>query len=193
MEEKPTTYRNHVITPERFFAAWRCRISGPWVNSVFGVMPTRGKVIAYAKKKISEAVPLSFQGRVHEWMLKCFGPEISADTQERNYRFLEEALELVQSVGCSREDAHKLVDYVFDRPLGAPQQEVGGVMVTLAAFCTTHGISLEEAGEIELARVWTDIEKIRAKQAAKPYRADKPLPRDSFESAKLTTGEFNEP
>lgn len=177
-DEEPLYYRSHEITPERFGAVWRGRISGPWVNSVFGVMPTRDKVIAYAKKKIGEAVPLSFQGLVHNWMLKCFGPEIAADTKERNYRFIEEALELVQAVGCSREDAHKLVDYVFDRPPGDPLQEVGGVMVTLAAFCTTHGISLEEAGEIELARVWTVIDKIRAKQASKPHRADKPLPTD---------------
>lgn len=41
-------------------------------------------------------------------------------------------------------------------------------MVTLAAFCQAHGINMHEAGEVELARVWTKIETIRAKQAAKP-------------------------
>ncbi len=55
MDEEPLYYRSHEITPERFGAAWRCRISGSEVTSVFGVLPTRDKVIAYAKQKIDEA------------------------------------------------------------------------------------------------------------------------------------------
>ena len=42
-----------------------------------------------------------FQASVSPWMQQCFGPEISADITERNHRFLEEALELVQSSGCT--------------------------------------------------------------------------------------------
>jgi hypothetical protein len=38
-------------------------------------------------------------------MQACFGPEISADRVERNHRFLEEALELVQACGAARETA----------------------------------------------------------------------------------------
>jgi len=115
-----------------------------------------------------------FQPHVGIWMHACFGPEIAGDKVERNHRFLEEALELVQAAGCTRSEAHQLVDYVFDRPVGDLQQEAGGVMVTLAALCLAHGISMHVAGDVELARCNRNVEKIRAKQAAKPRHS--PLP-----------------
>lgn len=116
----------------------------------------------------------SFQFRVHEWVLACFGKEIAFDKAERNHRFLEEALELVQSLGCTAHEAHQLVDYVFGRDMGDPAQEVGGVRVTLAALCSANQIDDEDSAEIELERIWTKVEQIRAKQAAKPKHS--PLP-----------------
>ena len=118
----------------------------------------------------------SFQQRVMEWMLECFGEAISADHRERNYRFLEESLELVQACGCSREDAHRLVDYVYGRPDGERLAEAGGVMITLATLCQAHGFSMHDAGERELERIWTMIDRIRAKHASKPITTDLPLP-----------------
>lgn len=111
---------------------------------------------------------LSFQARVGFWLQDCFGPLIAGDKEERNHRFLEEALELVQSTGCSAEDAHQLVDYVYGRAVGDPAQEAGGVMCTLAALCLANELNMDVAGETELARVWTKIEAIRIKQANKP-------------------------
>lgn len=123
----------------------------------------------------SDGAGLPFQQRVQPWMMACFGPAISADVIERNHRFLEESLELVQSTGCTQSEAHQLVDYVYGRPAGETQQEVGGVMVTLAALCLAHpGLDMHAAGETELARIWTKVDKIRAKQAAKPKHS--PLP-----------------
>src|SRR6185312_4381635 len=81
---------------------------------------------------------VTFQQRVQGWMWECFGLVISRDRTERNHRFLEEALELVQAAGCTQNEAHQLVDYVFNRPIGELNQEIGGVMVTLAAFCSAH-------------------------------------------------------
>lgn len=116
----------------------------------------------------------SFQERVQPWMAACFGEEISADRTERNHRFLEEALELAQANRCTRSEAIQLVDYVFGRPVGEVRQEIGGVMVTLAALCLALGEDMHAAGDVELARVWTKVEAIRAKQAAKPKHS--PLP-----------------
>ena len=126
------------------------------------------EVMEDAEAALRAAVPAPFQDRVAPWMLACFGAEISADTEERNHRFLEEALELVQANGSSREQALDLVEYVYARPVGVPSQEVGGVMVTLAALCLASGIDMHAAAETELARVWTKVEAIRAKQASKP-------------------------
>ncbi len=39
-----------------------------------------------------------FQPNVQPWLLSCFGEQIANDKIERNHRFLEEALELVQVV-----------------------------------------------------------------------------------------------
>lgn len=116
----------------------------------------------------------TFQSRVKEWVLACFGKKIAADKVERSHRFYEEATELVQARGMTREDAHVLVDYVYDRPVGEVAQEVGGVMITLAAMCNTDDINFAEQGEVELKRVWAKVEQIRAKQAAKPKNS--PLP-----------------
>lgn len=109
----------------------------------------------------------TFQTRVDDWMQYCFGPKISRNVNERNYRFLEESLELVQSLGCSKSDVLKLVEYVYNRPEGNPKQEVGGVIITLAALCLANGIDLEDAGEIELSRIWTKVDVIRTKQLSK--------------------------
>jgi hypothetical protein len=116
----------------------------------------------------------SYQRRVEEWLEACFPPKVRSNRGERNHRFLEEALELAQANGCSREDALMLVDYVFSRPQGNPEQEVGGVMVTLASLCSATDLNMDEAGDAELARNWDRIEVIRAKQRSKPHGS--PLP-----------------
>src|SRR5271156_6766463 len=124
-------------------------------------MPSRQQQVelAVAQNDISAHAPLSkdavlsFQNRVAPWMQLCFGPTISADTVERNHRFIEEALELAQACGAPRDDCHQLVDYVFNRPVGVNEQEVGGVMVTLAALCLAQSLDMHEAGETELTRI----------------------------------------
>lgn len=125
-------------------------------------------------KSRSPAGYAAFQERVKPWMDVCFGAEIAGDKQERNHRFLEESLELVQACDCTAEEVHLLVDYVFGRPVGEKPQEVGGVMVTLAALCLAQGMDMHSAGEVELSRIWTKIGQIREKQAAKPKHS--PLP-----------------
>lgn len=117
---------------------------------------------------------MDFQDRVKDWMTACFPAEATSDVQERLHRFLEEALELAQASGGSREDAIALVDYVFSRPPGQPQLEAGGVMVTLAGLCSASGFDMAEAGETELSRNWDRLEIIRAKRAARPDNS--PLP-----------------
>lgn len=119
---------------------------------------------------------MTFQARVSPWLLECFGKEIAGDREERNHRFLEEALELVQSTGITADEAHLLVDYVFNREVGYAPQEVGGVMVTLAALCLANGMDMHISGEKELERISTpeNIQKIRQKQATKPQAS--PLP-----------------
>lgn len=113
---------------------------------------------------------LGFRQRVKAWMLDCFGITLTVDKSERNQRFLEEALELVQSLNMTREQAHQMVDYVFNRPVGEPGQEAAGTMVSLAALCSTNYIDLDAEALKELERIGQPemVAKIRIKQAAKP-------------------------
>ena len=56
-------------------------------------------------------------------------------------------------------------------------------MVTLAALCLANGLNMHEAGEIELKRIWTKVEQIRAKQAAKPRGSALPIAQQSAQAA----------
>ena len=115
--------------------------------------------------------------QVGKWLVDCFGEDIAHDQRERNHRFLEEALELVQSLGGTREDAHMLVDYVFDREVGETMQELGGVLITLHALTYASDMNTDVAFYRELARVHEKIDRIREKQAKKPKGS--PLPGES--------------
>lgn len=133
---------------------------------------------------VSSTAPYDpYQVRVREWMLIAFGIHIARDRAERRHRFLEEALELIQSLDGTAEEAHQLVDYVFGRAKGEPSQEVGGTMVTLAALCLAEDMDMHHLGDVELDRIMDPetMRKIRAKQAAKP--AFGPLPGPSEERA----------
>jgi hypothetical protein len=125
-------------------------------------------------------IKATLQDRVAPWMQECFGPTIAADRVERSDRFIEESLELVQACGYPRERAHALVEYVYGRDVGQPFQEVGGVMVTLAALCLAHGLDMHAAGDVEVARINLPevMAKIRAKQATKPTGSALPTAQD---------------
>lgn len=110
----------------------------------------------------------NFQNEVWQWLVACFGNDIARNKHERNHRFLEESLELVQACGCSKDEVLKLVDYVYGRPAGEVTQEVGGVMITLASLCEVQGVDMMDEAETELKRVWQYLDAIKAKHLTKP-------------------------
>jgi hypothetical protein len=128
-----------------------------------------------------------FQQRVEPWFRECFPPGVCNDKLERGDRLLEEVLELLQSGDYPPERVAALRDYTWGRAKGEPSQEVGGVMVTLAAYCIAHGLEMVGAAETELARITRPeiIAKIRAKQATKPTGSALPIaPPPPFEGTK---------
>jgi hypothetical protein len=142
-----------------------------------GVRATCGSFRAGAKDP-------SFQWRVSQWMDQCFVPSLYSNMTERGDRLLEEVLELLQSKGYDRSRVATLVDYVYGRPPGEPSQEVGGVMVTLAGFCSIAGLNMHVDGERELSRITMPeiMAKIRVKQDAKnALHFDTPKPGDASE------------
>ncbi len=90
---------------------------------------------------------------VSRWVSERFGPPVFEDTHERVMRILEEAIELAQTEDVSRDMAHKLVDYVFNKPVGESKQETAGVLITLLAYTAAKGIDLKAVTTDELARI----------------------------------------
>lgn len=116
----------------------------------------------------------NYQERVANWLRECFGSDVASSKLERTHRFLEEALELAQAGGCSRDDALALVTYVYSRPVGDVYAETGGVLVTLAGMAEAYEVDMAVAGETELARNQVRTSEIREKRARKLRNS--PLP-----------------
>jgi len=127
--------------------------------------PSRMQTMMMAKNE-------EYQSCVASWVDACFGPDVAGDKHECSLRFVEEALELAQACHLTKDEAHSLVERVYGRPKGVRAQEVGGVMVTLAALCSAQGIDLAESAEAELARLWMKIQEIRAMNATNPKFAN---------------------
>lgn len=120
---------------------------------------------------------INFQARVDKWMLDTFGEEVSNDRRERSFRFGEEAIELLQAAGLSKVDVLKIIRRVFSRPAGRVPQEIGGTMVTLAAFCAAHAWDMDYLAQLEQTRCeGPDVQaKILAKQQGKRAEFAVPL------------------
>lgn len=103
-----------------------------------------------------------------EWLNRVWPSQLH-DSEERALRFAEEALEMVQAEGVTREQAHALVDQVFDKPVGEIEQELGGVLVTLSAYMAVKGLDGVGAFTKEFSRVNEAevIDKIQAKHKMK--------------------------
>lgn len=135
----------------RIYQNFRDHDYAKWILDGTNAMGDHDPVIqAFARHRLERSEPVPFQQGVDQWMDVCFGEEIKADRVERCDRFIEEALEFVQSVGYSAERAHALVEYVFNRDIGEVNQEVGGVMVTLAAACNTVGVDMQKARDARI-------------------------------------------
>lgn len=97
----------------------------------------------------------SRQVRIAEWCLAAFGLDHTASIQQRGVRFLEEAIEAYQACGCDQEMAHKLVDYIFAKPIGDLAQEIGQVGLSVLALANAAQVSADAEEAAEVARVLT--------------------------------------
>lgn len=113
------------------------------------------------KVKLRKEIP--YQERVKDWVVNTFSEEVMKDVPERCFRFMEESIELGQSLGVTREDMYRLITYTYGRPPGEVPQEIGGVMVTLFALSEAVGVNTVQAGETELASNWLRKDEIREK------------------------------
>lgn len=109
-----------------------------------------------------------FQEQVENWMLRVFGKKVLSDKKERTHRFIEEAIELAQVMGYTKEEMQVMIDYVYNRPPGEITQEVGGVLHCLAALCTAENVSMNGAAIGILHYCEERSDAIRSKHSRKP-------------------------
>ena len=106
---------------------------------------------------------------VERWTVRTFGPEMMTP-HERVLRVLEEALELAQAEGLPVLETTRMVDYVYARPAGAPAQEVGGLRLTILAYCAAKGLLADDCEAAEVARVLTkDPQHFRDRNVEKAH------------------------
>ena len=110
----------------------------------------------------------AFQTAVMGWLIETFTAQVAYDERERAHRVLEEAVEVFQSMGCGRAEAHAIVDWKMDGDPGDIKQEVGGLLVCVAALCGARALDMNVCAENELASAWERQDHIREKQKRKP-------------------------
>lgn len=110
----------------------------------------------------------NLQPRVKSWLSRVFGSAV-LHRKERAFRFVEEAVELAQALGLSREEIIRVVDYVMSREVGEIRQEIGGSFVTLLAVCVCERVDAGEAACDEMDRAETPeiVDKVLTKQREK--------------------------
>ena len=108
------------------------------------------------------------QGLAAQWVTERLGRACLLNRYERALRVLEEATELAQAEGVYQDDARRVVDYVFNRPVGEPKLEAAGTAVALLAWAEAADNNLRSLIETELHRL-TDITaaQVQAKHAIK--------------------------
>lgn len=89
----------------------------------------------------------------NEWARRSFGEDQMTNFGTRALRIAEEAVELAQAHEITREKMHELVDIVYNRPVGDPVQELGGVAMTAELMAAMYGLDLEDFFVRELSRV----------------------------------------
>lgn len=109
------------------------------------------------------------QLRVADWMRKVFSSVEVIDIRERATRAVEEVVELAQACDVSPETLHKLVDYVYARPVGEAGNEIAGSLVTLYATASALGLDADLELERELRRINTPevIARVQRRQHEK--------------------------
>lgn len=103
-----------------------------------------------------------------QWAARAFGTAHVTNSKIRALRLLEEAIELAQSEGIPRHLVDHSTEVVYSRPPGEANQEIGGVLLTAAVYCTCNYINIEDALFTELQRVLNKpIESFAARNAEK--------------------------
>lgn len=160
--DSPVTDQN-IFNEEELKTLWQFNEGGYWIDvsapEFIETTPQQYRQVF----RLRDTARLSFQDNVGLWVSQTFGEKVMSDIPERCFRFIEEAIELAQAFGVSKEDVLRHVTRTYARPQGEISQEVGGTLVTLAALCQAANLDLQKCGDAELANNWQRKDAIRDK------------------------------
>lgn len=88
-----------------------------------------------------------------DWAIRAFGADHVYNHSVRSLRVAEEAVELAQAYGVDKRTMLHLVETVYSRPPGTPEQEMGGVLMTINVMCAAASADPDAVFERELLRV----------------------------------------
>lgn len=149
----------------------RCHLTAPLraeleagVLTLYCYHPACNRVVT----RMPVAVRDHRQAKIFTWTQAAFTVEQATSLPQRGLRLLEEAVEAYQAVGGDPAMAHRLVDFVFSRPVGELGQELGGISVCLLALAAAAGLSADAEEQREVARVLAKpVEEFQRRNAAK--------------------------
>jgi NTP pyrophosphatase (non-canonical NTP hydrolase) len=108
------------------------------------------------------------QARVRDWAYLVLSADEVDSREQRAIRLAEETIELAQACEVDKDTLHKLIDYVYSRPVGEPYQEFGGVSVCILAVANALCIDADLAEEAEVSRCEAmDPERFKARNRTK--------------------------
>ncbi len=107
-------------------------------------------------------------GRIARWVVDRLGEKLLMDRRERAMRLVEEVIELAQAEGIAPFEVKRVTDHIYSRPVGEPDQEMGGVMVCAHAWAIATSSNLDFLTAKEVSRIENiPAEVTRMKHAAK--------------------------
>lgn len=92
------------------------------------------------------------------WDVETFGPAVYGSIRERAMRTLEEAIELAQAGGVTRDEIARLVEHVYSKSIGDQQEEIADVMLCLLVYAHRVGMDLDG----QMPKLLDRVEKISA-------------------------------
>lgn len=98
------------------------------------------------------------------WSKLVFRDQVQVLTPRvRAMRLLEEALELAQAEDVFLSEALIIINQVYEKPRGDPRKELGGVLITAAAYAATREWLLENVFIEEFTRIMdpTIMDRVR--------------------------------
>lgn len=109
----------------------------------------------------------AFLREVRHWKLATFSRETLTDLQAQTIVLIEEALEVGQSVGLTKDDVLARLSQVYSKEPGELWKELGGVAVTWAGVVGAAGHSAKYICKSALQDCWSRQEEIKRKHLTK--------------------------